>query len=184
MRKALCAVIIGALATWLAAGCGQKEPEQEPAQPPKEIVTEIAPREAEPSPTRDLIKNGGFDAKDGWSAAPRAIRDGRAVLQKTEGSEWAHLKQLISGLEPDSRYALSLRLRAEHTPDDGVVANLIGADYASARLIVQSAEIGPEFKAFKRIISSGTPPDTVTLRIFTRSAVALQVDDVSLTKLN
>jgi hypothetical protein len=184
MKKTALAVIVSALATCLLASCGQKEAKTETAQRPEDVAREVPPPKVEPSPPRSLIRNGGFDAEEGWSAAPRAIRDGRATLQKGEGSEWAHLRQLVLGLEPNSRYALSLRLRAEQSPDDGVVANLIGADYASARLMVKPEEIGPEFKAFRRVISSDAPPDTVTLRVFTKSTVPIQVDDVSLTKLN
>jgi predicted small lipoprotein YifL len=185
MRRVLSAMLFGALALWLVAGCGQKEPEQEQMAPPKKVEAEGVSQAAEPPPPPSwgLVTNGGFAGNNGWLAAPRTIVDGHAVLQKTEKTSWTCLRQTVTGLEPDSRYALSLTLRADTIPDDEVVANLIAKDYASARLIVKPAEIGPDFKRFERVVPSRTPPDTVTLRIYTRSSVPIMLDDVCLTKL-
>lgn len=133
-----------------------------------------------------MVAGGGFGGPQGWAAHSARITGGKAILQKSGEFKLARLMQKVTGLEPDSRYVLSLRLRAEQAPDADVVADLVGPGYESARrrLAVTPEQILPRFKTFEKVVPTETPPDSVMLRVFTTSTVPVTVDDVSLTKLD
>ncbi len=161
-------------------GCGGKE------EPPARIdVEEVPPVAGEVPPDWGLVANGGFDSSEGWTTASVRFAGGTAILQKQEEFQIARAVQPIKGLEPDSKYVLSLRLNADSVPDAQVVADLVGPDYESARrkLIIHPDEIGVEPMTFEKVIFSETPPDSVALRVFTRSTKPVVVDDVALVKL-
>jgi hypothetical protein len=185
MRNALAGVLLAVLAGCLVSGCGPKESTKEmepltikPAEEP------VPPEEAPPSDW-GLVDNGGFDGTQGWTTASARIVDGKAILQKTGNYSFARLFQTLPPLEENARYVLSMRLSAESTPDEKVVADLTAEGYQSARrkLVVLPEEISPEATTFDKVVPAEMPPDSVVLRVFTSSTKPVVVDDVSLLKL-
>jgi hypothetical protein len=180
MTRLLCCSLLIAVAILGVGGCGGKE---EPAA--RVEIEETPPVEGEAAPDWGLVTNGGFDGGEGWATASVRVVDGKAILQRNEEFQIARAIQPLEGLEPDSKYVLSLRLSADAVPEAQVVADLVGPGYESARrkLVVHPDEISTEPKVFEKIMFSETPPDSVALRVFSKSTKPVVVDDVSLVKL-
>jgi hypothetical protein len=185
MRNALAGVLLAALAGCLVSGCGSKEPTKEMEPVTLTPTEEPVPPGEKPPPDWGIVVNGGFDGTEGWMKASARIADGKAILQRTGNYSFARLLQTLPHLEENARYVLSVRLSAESTPDDKVVADLTAEGYQSARrkLSVLPEEIGPEAITFEKVVPAETPPDSVVLRVFTRSTKPVVVDDVALVKL-
>jgi hypothetical protein len=180
MTPLRCLVLLLSIALLGVGGCGGKE---EPAA--RVEIEEAPPVVGEVAPDWGLVANGGFDTSDDWATASVRFVDGRAIFEKKEAFQIARAIQSIEGLEPDCKYVLSLRLSADSVPDAEVIAGVVGPGYESARrrLVVHPDEITTEPKTFEKIMFSETPPDSVALRIFTRSTKPVVVDNVSLVKL-
>jgi hypothetical protein len=187
LRRLGWAALVATALVWTFAGCGGKEAVQEKAPPDQMADEKVVAPEEQVAPDWGLVTNGGFDGPEGWKLSGASVADGQAVLEKAPDAEFCAVSQAIIGLEPDARYVLSVRARADATPDAELLLDVIGKEGyrgGQRKLRVRGDEIGPEFRAFERVIPSDTPPRAVTLRVVSSSTVPVFVDDVALTKLD
>ena len=188
LRRLGWVALLAAATLWALAGCGGEKPVK--GEAPADRMAEqgaAAPATEQAGPDWGLVTNGGFDGSESWKLSTASVVDGEAVLEMTPESKFCAVSQSIVGLETNARYVLSVRARADTTPDSELLLDVIGKEGyrgGQRKLRIRPDEIGPEFRTFERVIPSDTPPRVVTLRVVSSSTVPVIVDDVSLTKLD
>jgi hypothetical protein len=184
MKVVFGAMLVAMVSACTLAGCAREETSVQ--ELPVVEVPEPPPKTEPTPPDYGLVIDGGFDGEGQWRTASARVAGGVASLQVTGDYTLSRLHQNLAGLQSDSRYMLSMKIRAESTPDAPVVADLIGSGYESAKRKLQAepTEITPTFNTFEKVMPTDVPPDTVTLRVFTTSTMPIVIDDVSLKKMD
>jgi lysophospholipase L1-like esterase len=130
-----------------------------------------------------LVTNGGFDGLSPWDTISARVAGGTAVITRAVDADVSLVRQRLLTVEENTAYVISARLRARRTPNAPVIIDLVGTDnYENDRrkLVIPAARIGRDFKTFRKVISSDTPPDHVVIRVVSESTVPVVVDDVAL----